>query len=90
MIITRKDVIKLLEENGLTEKIILDYINKYKNQVTSYNNKFYISRGIKLDFNTTLAEKPINIVIKKELLGKYAKEHKIYPLNKNEKNDDNR
>lgn len=80
VLIARKRVIELLKDNGLTEKTILDYVNKYKNQVTSSKNKFKINKDISLNFNTTLAERPINIVIHRSLLERYAIQYGMYPL----------
>ena len=71
MIIERKNVIKLLEDNGLTEEKILNLIQLYKNKL-SQKNRFEIASGITLNFNMSLREKPINVVIKKNLLMKYA------------------
>lgn len=76
MIIERKNVIKLLEDNGLTEEKILNLIQSYKNKL-SQKNRFEIASGITLNFNMSLREKPINVVIKKNLLMKYASFKKI-------------
>lgn len=71
MSIKRSRVIDLLCDNGLTESKILELIEAYSKKVNE-NNKFDIAKGITLNFNLSLAEKPINVVIKKDLLSKYA------------------
>lgn len=65
--IERRKVFQLLEDKGLTQKRILDLIRYYESHL-SKAHKFEIASGIQLNFNMTLAEKPINIVIKKSCL----------------------
>lgn len=71
MSIKRERVIQLLEDKGLTEQTILDAIEQYKYKIDKCN-KFEVASGITLNFNLTLAERPINVVIKKKLLERYA------------------
>nr|DAM63235.1 MAG TPA: hypothetical protein [Caudoviricetes sp.] len=71
MSIKRCSVIQLLADNGLTEDGILKLVQQYQKQL-SETNKFEIAPGITLNFNQFLAERPINVVIKKDLLSKYA------------------
>ncbi|MCH5344952.1 MAG: hypothetical protein J1E64_13035 [Acetatifactor sp.] len=76
MIIKRESVIQLLADNGITENKILELIEHYKSRL-SETNRFEISPGITLNFNLSLAECPINVVIKKDLLKKYANYHTV-------------
>lgn len=71
MSIKRQRVIQLLANHGITENKISELIEHYKSRL-SKTNKFEISPGITLNFNLFLAERPINVVIKKDLLMKYA------------------
>lgn len=71
MCIERSKVLQLLTDKGLTENRILDLVKYYKSQL-SKAHKFEIAPEIQLNFNMTLAEKPINIVVKKKLLEQYA------------------
>lgn len=71
MSIKRSRVIQILADNGLTEESILRLVQQYHGQINT-KNKFEIVPGISLNFNQFLAERPINIVIKKNLLSKYA------------------
>lgn len=68
MLINKKAIIELLEENNLSEVIINQKINDYITKSNKNNNRFELAKGIKLNFNFTLYEKPINIIINKELL----------------------
>lgn len=71
MSIKRSSVIQLLTDNGLTEEHILELVQQYQGQI-DIKNKLEIVSGITLNFNQSLAERPINVVIKKNLLSKYA------------------
>lgn len=71
MSIKRSRVIELLCDNGLTESRILELVEEYSKGLNE-RNKFEIAKGITLNFNLSLAEKPINIVVKKDLISKYA------------------
>lgn len=71
MSIKRKNVIQLLADNGFTENKILNLVAIYKKQLTE-RNRFEIAPGITINFNLFLAERPINVVIKKDLLKQYA------------------
>lgn len=71
MSIKRSSVIQLLADNRLTEEQILKLVQQYQGQL-GRKNKFEIAPGITLNFNQFLAERPINVVIKKDLLSKYA------------------
>lgn len=72
MSIKRSSVIQLLLDNGLTEQGILDLVEQYQSRI-SETNKFEIAPGITLNFNQFLAERPINVVVKKNILSQYAK-----------------
>ena len=72
LLIAREKVIQLLEDNGLTEQSISRLVNEYRGQVSKGNNKFILANGISLNFNLFLREKPINVVISKDLLKRYA------------------
>lgn len=71
MSIKRSAVVQLLADNGLTEERVLDLVQQYQSRL-SETNKFEIAPGITLNFNQFLAEKPINVVVKKSLLSQYA------------------
>lgn len=71
MSIRRSRVIELLCDSGLTESRISELVEGYSRRL-SENNRFEIAKGITLNFNLSLAEKPINVVVKKELISKYA------------------
>lgn len=71
MSIKRDKVVQLLANHGLTEKSILDLVQQYQSRL-SETNKFEIAQGITLNFNQFLTERPINIVVKKDLLAQYA------------------
>lgn len=71
MSIKRRSVIQLLADNGLTEEHILKLIQQYQCQIGT-KNKFEIASGITLNFNRFLAERPINVVVKKDVLSRYA------------------
>lgn len=71
MSIKRSKVIQLLADNGLTEEHILNLVQQYQGQLDK-KNKFEIAPGITLNFNQSLAEKPINVVVKKDVLSRYA------------------
>lgn len=71
MSIKRSGVVQLLADNGLTEGRILDLVQQYQSQL-SETNKFEIAPGITLNFNQFLAERPINVVVKKNVLSQYS------------------
>ena len=71
MSIKRSGVVQLLVDNGLTEGRILDLVQQYQSRL-SETNKFEIASGITLNFNQFLAERPINVVVKKNILSRYA------------------
>ena len=58
------------------EQKILDLVQQYQNQL-SETNKFEIAPGITLNFNQSLAERPITIVVKKNILLQYADYHTV-------------
>lgn len=71
IIISRTAVHNLLAENGLTK----DKIHKIMRKTISEpepKEKLQVADGIALYFNNTLREKPVNIVIRKNTLKKYA------------------
>ncbi len=76
MSIKRSSVVQLLLDNGLTEQKILDLVQQYQNRL-SETNKFEIAPGITLNFNQSLAERPITIVVKKNILLQYADYHTV-------------
>lgn len=71
MSIKRSSVVQLLVDNGLTEQGILELVQQYQSRL-SETNKFEIVPGITLNFNQFLAERPINVVVKKNILSQYA------------------
>ncbi len=71
MIIKRDKVLQLLTDNGLSEPRILQLVKECLRR-SDEGNRFEIAPGISLNFNLTLAERPINVVIRKELLAQYA------------------
>ena len=70
MVIRRENVIQLLEEKGLNPQSIKEHICKYYNRREQDNN-IQIVDGVKLNFNLTLHEQPINLIISKRLLYQY-------------------
>lgn len=76
MSIKRESVIKLLADHGLTESEVKKMIPSYYSRLHE-TNKFEVADGITLNFNTFLHERPINLVVEKWLLQKYAQYSKI-------------
>lgn len=70
MTIKRSSVIQLLSDNGLDEAGINRMVDSYQGE-----SKLKITDDISLYFNNTLRERPINVVIKKDLLKRYATLH---------------
>lgn len=71
MLIRREAVIQMLRDKGITQdsvgqKIRECYGNRYE------TNKIVLCDGIQLNFNLTLYEQPINLIIRKKLLSRYA------------------
>lgn len=75
MLIRKTDIINMLEKKGLNEKSISDKVNLFKKKATESNNCFELTNGIKLNFNFSLHERPINIVINKDILSAIAMYH---------------
>ena len=71
VLIRRDNVINLLNEKGLNEVSIEKKIREhYSKRFTKQN--FYLADGVILNFNITLPERPINVLISKELLREYG------------------
>lgn len=79
MLIERASLIDMLASKRLDETALREKVNYYLPKVTRENFKFELVPGITLFFTEWLSEKPINIVIKKNLLDTIAIFHqRIY------------
>lgn len=76
MLIERASLIDMLTQVGLDEKALREKVDYYLPRITRENFKFELVSGITLFFTEWLAEKPVNIVIKKNLLDNIAVFHK--------------
>ena len=72
MLIKRDDLLNFLNSSGFSEVKLNELISFYLPKVNRNNYKFQIAPGISLFFTEWLAEKPVNIVIRKEILAKIA------------------
>lgn len=79
MCIKRAKVIQLLNDKGVSESKIYGCVERHRREVNESKKKFMIADKIMLHFNTNLKEKPINVVIRKELLKEYADCSTIIP-----------
>ncbi len=76
MLIERTSLIDMLAQKGLDETALREKVDYYLPNVNRQNFKFEMVPGITLFFTEWLAEKPVNIVIKKNLLDTIAIFHK--------------
>ena len=76
MLIERVALVEMLAQKGLTEDKLRERVDFYSSRVTRQDFKFELVPGINLFFTEWLAEKPVNIVIKKNLLDTVAIFHK--------------
>lgn len=76
MLIERASLIGMLAQIGLDENTLSEKVNYYLPKVTQQSFKFELVPGITLFFTEWLAEKPVNIVIKKSILDNIAIFHK--------------
>lgn len=70
MLIKREKIKKLLLEKECGEKKIMSCIQEYQNKPHK-TNRVWLCKGISLNFNDIIYEKPINIVISKDILKEY-------------------
>ena len=77
MLIGRKKLLELLLDKGLTEQKIYEKILSYEKDARPGNNTFLLEPGLKLNFNFTLREQPVNPVIWKNQLKKCASYYAI-------------
>lgn len=78
MLIERAALISLLAEKGLTEETLVEKVSFYLPRVTRESFKFELVPGINLFFTEWLSEKPVNIVVKKNLLDTIATIHRKF------------
>ena len=76
MLIERAALIEMLAQTGLTEEALVEKVSFYSPRVSRENFKFELVPGINLFFTEWLAEKPVNIVIRKNILDTIAVFHK--------------
>lgn len=76
MLIERASLIDMLAKKRLDKTALKEKVDYYLPKVTRQSFKFELVPGITLFFTEWLAEKPINIVIKKNLLDTIAIFHK--------------
>lgn len=74
MYIERKKVSQLLEDNNIFED---DLIKTTREHLGKNEKRINLAKGINLYFNYSLYEKPVNVVIKKELLKTFCKWNKM-------------
>ena len=72
MIISKKGVWKVINDNDLTRDNIIEEMDKHNQTVKADDDPIILKDGIKLYYNFSLEEKPINLVIDKTLLVKKA------------------
>ena len=77
MLIGRKKLLEFLLDKGLTEQKIYGKILSYEKDARPGNNTFLLEPGLKLNFNFTLREQPVNLVIWKNQLKKCASYYAI-------------
>ena len=68
MIIGKNDILSLLTDNRVDISNIDAFINENLKHVSEEHNKFEIAPGISFNVNYSLAERPINIVIRRDKL----------------------
>ena len=68
MIIGKNDILKLLTDNKIDISNIDAFISENIKRVNERSNKVEIAPGISFNVNYSLAERPINIVIKRDKL----------------------
>lgn len=75
MLIKKSDIRKVLERNGYDRPRLIEYSKKMRELYSKENSKQEkeLMENVKITFSGQLAEKPINLVIRKELLKKLAK-----------------
>lgn len=76
MLIVRASLIDMLAQKGLDETTLREKVDYYLPNITRQSFKFELVPGITLFFTEWLSEKPVNIVIKKNLLDTIAIFHK--------------
>ena len=72
LIIKKSDVFEILQEKGYGKNELKNEVDKFLTIANPANNKKQIADGISINVNFSLSERPINIVIKKDLLVKKA------------------
>lgn len=77
MLIKKSLILKLLDENNISKALIKKLIIDNQN---SGIKKIILTKDISLNFNNTLHERPVNIVINKELLKSKALVYGTYGL----------
>ena len=71
MLIRREAVIQMLRDKGITQDSVGQKISEYYGNRYE-TNKIVLCDGIQLNFNLTLHEQPINLIIWKKHLSHYA------------------
>ena len=72
MLISKKDVLDIIRDSGIDINNIDDFIDSHIKKLNKDNNKVNIAYGVDLNVNFNLAERPINLVIRREVLEKKA------------------
>lgn len=76
MTIKKEEVINLLACNNVTKDNIQNLIEEGRKKTSPSERNYVIGNGVKLNFNFELKERPINLVIDRKILEKYAKYYK--------------